>query len=162
MTLYRNPSWNPRFVNFGAFYPLAAYEVFKIWSYRLFWYAFCGAWNDRQNLKTKSGFRFGNFAILANRKSRFVQINLIRKFRFQNLRILKKARQNRFKTNSAKPRKASSTKSLKASTSRRTIKFRRNNQNLSKQSNFTETCKSRRAKEKFCRANLAEPKKSSN
>nr|WP_314166634.1 hypothetical protein [uncultured Campylobacter sp.] len=36
-----------------------------------------------RNLKTKSSFRFGNFAILANSKSRVTKVNLIRKFRSQ-------------------------------------------------------------------------------
>lgn len=35
-----------------------------------------------RNLKAKDGFRFGNFAILANSKSRVTKVNLIRKFRF--------------------------------------------------------------------------------
>lgn len=36
-----------------------------------------------RNLKAKGSFRFGNFAILANRKSRVTKVNLIRKFRSQ-------------------------------------------------------------------------------
>ncbi len=48
-----------------------------------------------RNLKAKGGFGFGNFAILANRESCNIEVNLIRKFCFQNLRILKKALRNR-------------------------------------------------------------------
>ena len=36
-----------------------------------------------RNLKAKGGFSFGNFAILANSKSRVTKVNLIRKFRSQ-------------------------------------------------------------------------------
>ncbi|WP_298954044.1 hypothetical protein [uncultured Campylobacter sp.] len=40
-----------------------------------------------RNLKTKGGFSFGNFAILANCKSRVTKVNLIRKFRYQIYRF---------------------------------------------------------------------------
>jgi len=55
-----------------------------------------------ENLKAIDGSRFGNLAILANCKSCNIEVNLIRKFCFQNLRILKRARQKRFEVGSAK------------------------------------------------------------
>jgi len=62
---------------------LSAYEVFKIYLSGGFDMRLARRETTGRNSKAKAGFSFGNFAILANRKSRFVEVNLIRKFRFQ-------------------------------------------------------------------------------